>query len=161
VAASNPSSATSGGTSGSTATGTPRCDTANLGFSIGPGSGEQAADKPLAYEVVKLTNKGGSACAMFGFPGVDLKTNYGTVSVPRGSQTPKLVTLEPGAAALFSIGYPVNNSGGTGVTVESMVITPPNETHSATLAWSEGTLPVTDGSAPSLLKVYPVVAAGS
>ena len=157
-----PSSAPSSG-SGSTGTGTSgsggtvRCDTSNLGFSIGPDSGVQAVGDTVGYEVVKLTNKGSGSCALLGFPGVDLKTNYGTVSVPRGAQTPKEVVLKPGRSALFTIDYPVNSTGGSGIKVESMVITPPNETHSYTMAWSEGTLPVTDGSGPSLLKVYPVV----
>ena len=146
---------TGGGKSGG-GSAAPRCATANLGFSIGPDSGPQSVGDTTAAEVVKLTNKGGSSCAMDGFPGVDLRTNYGTISVPRSKQAPQLVTLSPGASALFDIDYTVNNTGGSGVRVETMVITPPNETHSATLAWSVGTLPVTDGSG-SMIQVDPVV----
>ncbi len=133
------------------------CTTAHLGFGIGPDSGPQAVGDTTAAEVVKLTNNGSASCSMHGFPGVDLKTNYGTVPVARAKQTPQTVTLAPGASALFSINYPVNNTGGTGVGVESMVITPPNETHSYTLTWSEGSLPVTDGSGGPTLDVTPVV----
>jgi hypothetical protein len=156
------SSSGSGSASGSgsgSASGTgiaARCTTAHLGFSIGPDSGPQSVGDTTAAEVVKLTNKGGAACALDGFPGVDLRTNAGTFSVPRSKKTPKPVTLAPGASALFSIDYTVNNTGGSGIRVETMVITPPNETHSATLAWDQGTLPVTDGSG-SFIDVDPVV----
>ncbi|QMU67486.1 DUF4232 domain-containing protein [Streptacidiphilus sp. P02-A3a] len=152
--ASTGGSGTGGSTGGSPAAA--RCTTAHLGFAIGPDSGPQAVGDTSAAEVVKLTNNGGSSCVMHGFPGVDLKTNYGTVAVARAEQTPRTITVAPGASALFSIDYPVNNTGGSGVRVDSMVITPPNETHSYTLAWNQGTLPATDGSGPSL-DVTPVV----
>ena len=133
---------------------TPRCATANLRFSVSP----QAISRNQAAENVKLTNKGSRTCALLGFPGVDLKTNYGTESVPRSKKSARLVTLRPGASAVFGIDYPVNRTGGSGVRVESIVVTPPNETHSVTLAWTGGTLPVTDGSGPGLT-VNPVVPA--
>lgn len=151
----------SGGSGGGTGSGTgggtgaAMCTTAHLGFGIGPDSGPQAVGDTTAAEVVKLTNNGSASCTMRGFPGVDLKTNAGTFSVPRAKQSPQTVTLAPGASALFSIDYTVNNTGGSGVRVDSMVITPPNETHSYTLAWNQGTLPVTDGSG-SFINVTPV-----
>ena len=152
------SSGTGGTVSGTTAGAVTaaRCSTANLGFAIGPDSGPQSVGDTTAAEVVKLTNKGSASCALRGFPGVDLKTNAGTLSVPRSGKAPKLVTLAPGASALFDINYTVNNTGGSGVRVETMVITPPNETHSHTLAWDQGTLPATDGSG-SFITVGPVV----
>lgn len=140
--------ATSPATAG--AAGGAACRTANLGFGIGPDSGPQAVGDKTAAEVVKLTNKGPAACSMIGFPGVDLKTNAGTISVPREKKTPKLVTLKPGQSAVFDITYEVNNTGGSGVRVETMVITPPNETHSASLAWSEGSLPATNEPGPGV-----------
>jgi len=139
------------------AAGLDACTTAQLAFGIGPDSGPQSVGDTTAAEVVKLTNTGSASCAMHGFPGVDLKTNAGTLSVPRSKQVAELVTLKPGASALFNINYTVNNTGGSGVRVDTMVITPPNETHSHTLAWNQGTLPVTDGSGSSIT-VDPVVA---
>ncbi|MBC3842884.1 DUF4232 domain-containing protein [Streptacidiphilus sp. 4-A2] len=154
------SGSTSGGSGSGSASGAgaAACTTAHLAFGIGPDSGPQAVGDTTAAEVVKLTNTGSADCAMHGFPGVDLNTNAGTIPVPRSKQTPRSVTLAPGASALFTIDYAVNNTGGSGVRVDTMVITPPNETHSHTLAWSEGTLPVTDGagSGPGL-DVDPVV----
>jgi len=148
---------TGSGSGGSgAAPGAALCTTAHLAFGIGPDSGPQSVGDTTAAEVVKLTNRGSASCAMRGFPGVDLKTNAGTLSVPRSGKAPQLVTLAPGASALFDINYTVNNTGGSGVRVETMVITPPNETHSSTLAWDQGTLPVTDGSG-SFITVDPVV----
>ena len=148
-------SGSTGGAPGA-APGAALCTTAHLAFGIGPDSGPQSVGDTTAAEVVKLTNRGSASCAMRGFPGVDLKTNAGTLSVPRSGKAPQLVTLAPGASALFDINYTVNNTGGSGVRVETMVITPPNETHSSTLAWDQGTLPVTDGSG-SFITVDPVV----
>ena len=148
-----PVAAPTGNSGGGTAT----CTTAQLAFAIGPDSGPQSVGDTTAAEVVELTNKGSASCAMRGFPGVDLHTNAGTISVARSKQAPQLVTLKPGSSALFNVNYPVNNTGGSGVRIETMVITPPNETHSHTLAWDQGTLPATDGSGPSL-SVDPVVA---
>ena len=147
----------SGGGSAPQAASLAACTTAQLAFGIGPDSGPQSVGDTTAAEVVKLTNTGSASCAMHGFPGVDLKTNAGTLSVPRSKQVAALVTLKPGASALFNINYTVNNTGGSGVRVDTMVITPPNETHSHTLAWNQGTLPVTDGSGSSIT-VDPVVA---
>ena len=138
------------------AAGLDACTTAHLAFGIGPDSGPQTVTDTTAAEVVKLTNTGSASCAMRGFPGVDLRTNAGTISVQRSRQTPRLVTLAPGDSALFDIDYPVNNTGGSGVRVETMVITPPNETHSHLLAWNLGTLPATDGPG-SPVTVDPVV----
>ena len=126
------------------------CRTADLGFGYGPDGGPQAVGDTSASEVVKLTNNGRATCALRGFPGVDLKTNAGTISVPRTHDKPALVTLKPGANALFDVVYPVNNTGGSGVRVDTLVITPPNETHSHTLPWNLGTLPASDSPTPGV-----------
>jgi len=151
-----PNAAPTGGSGGGSAATPAACTTAHLAFGIGPDSGPQTVTDTTAAEVVKLTNTGSASCAMRGFPGVDLRTNAGTISVQRSRQTPRLVTLAPGDSALFDIDYPVNNTGGSGVRVETMVITPPNETHSHLLAWNLGTLPATDGPG-SPVTVDPVV----
>jgi hypothetical protein len=152
------SASTAGTTGTTTAKTSSSCLTSNLGFTDGPDNGPQSAGDTSAARVVKLTNKGSASCTLYGFPGVDLKTNYGTMSVPRSKKSSQRVTLAPGGTALINIVYPVNNGGGSGVKVESMVITPPGETHSHTMAWEAGSLPVTDGSGASMLGVDPVVA---
>ncbi|MGY1439992.1 DUF4232 domain-containing protein [Streptomyces reniochalinae] len=102
--------------------------------------------------LITFANTGGD-CRMSGFPGVDLKTNYGTQSVDRNKQeVGTAFTLTAGKTATASVVYPVNDTGGSGVHGTALVVTPPNETHSATAPVvvnlpvsnaSEGTLEVT------------------
>ena len=92
---------------------------------------------------------------MNGFPGVDLHTNYGVVSVPRTKRTPTPVTLVPGASTLFDIDYMPSDGGGSGIKVSTMVITPPNETHSHSMPWEYQALLVTNGEGSTA--AYPSV----
>lgn len=119
------SSAGSGsGTGGSSAAGA-ACSTANLSFSSSGG-----ADGEM---LINLKNVGSTTCSMHGFPGVDLKSQYGTVHAARSTMTPSTVTVSPGQTTNFVLHYPVNNTGGSGLTFRSLVVTPPNETHSHTM----------------------------
>ncbi|MEW1859961.1 DUF4232 domain-containing protein [Streptomyces sp. NBC_00669] len=105
--------------------------TSNLAISAEHGiSGE-------GMELVHLKNTGSSSCTMHGFAGVDLKNGSDSVSVPRhsGGDVPT-VKLAPGEGTDFVLYYPFNNSGGSGYTFTTMVITPPNETHSKTVSAS-------------------------
>jgi hypothetical protein len=147
----NSSGGSQGGTGSPVVARTAACRTADLSFGYGPDSGPQVVGDTTAPEVVKLTNTRSSACAMYGFPGVDLITNYGRISVPRSGQSPRRVVLQPGQSAVFDVIYPVNTDNGSGIRVTSMVITLPNETHSRTLAWGEGTLPVGAGASKGLV----------
>ncbi|MGP3985831.1 DUF4232 domain-containing protein [Streptomyces sp. 3N207] len=112
------------------------CKTADLGF----GTSNGMADGTL---IVSLTNTGGDACSLKGFPGVDLRTKYSSkpLSAQRSNLPARAVTLKSGEATRFTLHYPPNNTGGTGVRVSSIVVTPPNETHSKKLRASI-TLPV-------------------
>ncbi|WP_406384540.1 DUF4232 domain-containing protein [Streptomyces sp. NBC_01618] len=151
------SSGTSSGTSGSTgnndssSTGgsssskTPICTTSTLRVTAADNSAGSDS-KDTGVVTVQLFNKGGQNCRVSGFPGVDLKTNAGSMSVPRNSEKPYPATLKPGESAAFNIQFPVNNSGGSGVRPTQIVITPPNDTHQATVQWPAGSLPATDGS---------------
>jgi hypothetical protein len=106
------------------------CKTSNLTFSAEHGlSGE-------GQEIVNLTNSGSSTCTMHGFPGVDLKSEDGsdTISAGRSNSDIPTVRLAPGEQTDFVLNYPFNNSGGTGYTFTTMIVTPPNETHSKTLS---------------------------
>lgn len=109
---------------------------------------------------VTMDNVGGSDCAMSGFAGVDLETREGALSAQRSGQPAERMILKDGKSVSFTISYPMNDSGGSGVRVTGLVVTPPGETKSYTLDWpGAATLPVTDGSG-SPVKVLPIGSAG-
>ncbi|GHG62765.1 DUF4232 domain-containing protein [Streptomyces griseocarneus] len=115
---------------------------------------------PDGTVVVELKNRGGHSCAISGYAGVDLKTNAGSLSAKRtGEQAPSTV-LKAGQSTFFGINYPFNKSGGSGVRVTGLLVTPPSETKTVSLPWpGAATLPVTDGSG-SPVKVGPIGSAG-
>ncbi|TGB16024.1 DUF4232 domain-containing protein [Streptomyces sp. MZ04] len=109
---------------------------------------------------VTLDNGGGRDCALSGFAGVDLKTSEGALSAQRSGQPADRMILKDGESVSFGINYPMNDSGGSGVSVTGLVVTPPGETKSVSLEWPGAkTLPVTDGSG-SPVKVGPIGSAG-
>ncbi|MFE7465978.1 DUF4232 domain-containing protein [Streptomyces sp. NPDC057499] len=114
------------------------CKTANLTIAANHGMGEGDV-------LVSLKNNS-DACSLKGFPGVDLNTSDGdTFSADRSANTPQEVVLGGGETTRFTLHTPRNDTGGTGLRIVSIVVTPPNETHSVTLRISLS-LPVTDGS---------------
>jgi hypothetical protein len=115
---------------------------------------------PDGTVVVTLTNHGGRDCTISGYAGVDLKTSAGSLSAKRTGQQAGSAILKNGKSTYFPVNYPFNKSGGSGVRVTGLVVTPPDETKSVTLNWpGAATLPVTDGSG-SPVKVGPVGSAG-
>ncbi|MFG2478332.1 DUF4232 domain-containing protein [Streptomyces fagopyri] len=124
-----------------------------------------AADNTIAGDpdgtvTVRLKNGGGRDCAISGYAGVDLKTGAGALSAKRTGQQATSVILKSGQSVAFGINYPVDRSGGSGVRVTGLLVTPPDETKTVTLDWpGAGTLPVTDGTG-SPVKVGPVGSAG-
>ncbi|MFI5572131.1 DUF4232 domain-containing protein [Streptomyces sp. NPDC051740] len=109
---------------------------------------------------VTFTNGGGRDCSIAGFAGVDLKTDAGTVSAERTGEPAPATVLKDGKSVSFFISYPANDTGGSGVRVTGLVVTPPNETKSVTLDWpGAASLPVTDGSGTPV-KVGPIGSAG-
>ncbi|WP_329348205.1 DUF4232 domain-containing protein [Streptomyces sp. NBC_01261] len=110
--------------------------------------------------VVEFKNGGGRDCVISGYAGVDLRTNAGTVSAKRTGQETTSAVLKNGKSTYFPVNYPFDKSGGSGVRITGLVVTPPNETKSVTLNWpGAATLPVTDGSGSSVT-VGPVGSAG-
>lgn len=89
-------------------------------------------------EIVNLVNNGSSTCTMHGYPGVDLKSGSGgdTVSATRAKTDTPTIKLAPGEQTDFVLYYPFNNSGGSGFTFTTMIITPPDETHSKSVSAS-------------------------
>jgi hypothetical protein len=115
---------------------------------------------PGGTVVVEFTNGGGRDCAMSGYAGVDLKTSAGALSAKRTGEQASRIVLKDGESVAFGITYPINDSGGSGVRVTGLVVTPPDETKSVSLGWpGAATLPVTDGSG-SPVKVGPIGSAG-
>ncbi|MBM7439662.1 DUF4232 domain-containing protein [Streptomyces sp. HB132] len=108
------------------------CRTADLAFSSAGGMAEGEV-------LIGLRNTGSASCSMRGFPGLDLESKDGTVSAERRSGRPaRTVTLAPGESTGFSLYFPPN-TGGSGVTFTSAVVTPPDETHSHRMSLSVDT----------------------
>jgi hypothetical protein len=157
----NPSSSgtsTGAGTGSNKNSGVGRCRTDELKITAQDNTIDGDPDRTV---VVELKNSGGRDCMISGYAGVDLKTNAGTLSAKRVSQeTATPAILKSGKSTYFPIEYPSNTSGGSGVRITALVVTPPAETKSVTLNWpGAATLPVTDNPS-STVKVGPVGRAG-
>ena len=87
---------------------------------------------------VTLKNGGGRDCSLSGYAGVDLKTSEGELSAKRSGEQATSATLKDGESTYFGVTYPINDTGGSGVRITGLVVTPPNETKSVTLDWPEG-----------------------
>ncbi|MEU2861690.1 DUF4232 domain-containing protein [Streptomyces mirabilis] len=163
------SSATNSGTTSSGGTGTAAGTGSNANAKVGKCRTDEleitAKDNtidgdPDGTVVVTLTNHSGRDCTISGYAGVDLKTNAGSLSAKRTGQQAGSAILKNGKSTYFPVNYPFNKSGGSGVRITGLVVTPPDETKSVTLNWpGAATLPVTDGSG-SPVKVGPVGSAG-
>ncbi|MGC9501804.1 DUF4232 domain-containing protein [Streptomyces sp. WG7] len=133
------------------------CRTDDLVISASDNTADGASVGSVA---VTFKNRGGRACTLTGYAGVDLKTNVGNLSANRSGQQANPVILKDGTWVSFGISYPINNSGGSGVRVTGLMVTPPNETKTVSLAWPGApTLPATNSTASSV-KVGPIGSAG-
>ncbi|MET4923263.1 DUF4232 domain-containing protein [Streptomyces sp. PSRA5] len=109
---------------------------------------------------VEFKNGAGRDCALSAYAGVDLGTDSGMISAERTGEQKDTTILKDGESIFFGINYPMNDSGGSGVRVTSLVVTPPDETKSVSIEWpGEATLPVTEGGGSSV-KVGPMGSAG-
>ncbi|WP_326686567.1 MULTISPECIES: DUF4232 domain-containing protein [unclassified Streptomyces] len=118
------------------------CKTSQLAFSTSNGMAEGTL-------VVNLKNTGTATCTLKGFPGADLKGEGGSLPAARRNAAAPMVSVDSGEATHFTLNYPANDSGGSGVNMTSLVVTPPNETHSQTLPVSIN-LPVSDSAGPGI-----------
>lgn len=99
---------------------------------------------------VNLTNTGSAGCDLQGFPGVDLRTSAGdSINAARSGLGAPTVSLKPGGQTSFTLHYPPNDTGGSGVSITGLTVTPPNETRSKNLPVSIS-LPVTEGPGPGV-----------
>lgn len=118
---------------------------------------DNTTDKKEGVVTVVFKNGGGRDCSIKGYAGVDLTASTGdTLSVERNGDQPVAGILKDGESAAFNITFPYNNTGGSGVRISKLVVTPPNETKHVTLNWPAGTLPVTDGESAVKLQINPV-----
>jgi hypothetical protein len=124
---------TSASASTTTSAGTQRCEVAGLQGSAGGSSGAAGTIETTFV----LKNTGSTACILGGYPGLQLLGSSGAslpTKVVRGgsysftSMSPTTVTLAPGEAVAFNVGYsdvPVDNETSC-PTSSSLEITPPN-----------------------------------
>ncbi|GAA2454817.1 DUF4232 domain-containing protein [Streptomyces mauvecolor] len=117
---------------------------------------DSSPDRTTGDVTVQMTNKGAGTCSVTGFAGVDLKDADGTSApVARGHEQPRITDLKNGGTATFSISYPVDKSGKSLSKPTNIVVTPPNETHSVSLKWPAGALPLA-GPYDDRIQVHPV-----
>ncbi|MGW8571208.1 DUF4232 domain-containing protein [Streptomyces niveus] len=146
-----------GSESGSGGGGAEKCRTDDLDISATDGT---IGGDTEGTVVVEFKNLGGKDCVLAAYAGVDLKTGSGSLSAERTGQEADTTVLKDGESTFFGVTYPVNDSGGSGVSVSALLVTPPNETKSFSVEWpGSNTLPVTDGSGSSV-KVGPMGSAG-
>jgi len=117
----------------SPAAGPAACPTSSLRVKQGVSQGYAGG----VYVVIDFTNTSGSACTLYGYPGVSLVSGppYAQIGLPakRSTSTPKkLVTLTPGATAhaqlqiVDALNYPPASCGPTKAT--ALKVYPPNQT---------------------------------
>ncbi len=130
-----PTASTSGA-----AAGTPSCSTSNLRITPGNGGAGAGTD----FTILDFTNRGTSACTLYGFPGVSLTNSAGTqigaAATRNPSQPARLITLAPGAKANATLGvanaenYPAAACKPT--TAAKLKVYPPNQTQATELPFN-------------------------
>ncbi|MEW2291133.1 DUF4232 domain-containing protein [Streptomyces sp. NPDC006743] len=111
------------------------CRTANLAIQ----AVDAAPDARSGRIDITMTNRGSTTCSATGFAGVDIKDADHTSSpIERGHAEPRVTILKPGDAAVFDLAYDIDSSGHSLASPTSILVTPPNETHTVTLKWPAG-----------------------
>lgn len=123
-----------------------RCTLDDVEASLGRTTGEAGQ----RHTALVWTNTSDAPCTLTGFGGVDLQgpddPTFGpTYSLPRSAQAPAAVDLAPGEEAHTLITW-LPPQDGPGWTPDSMLVTPPDETRSATVAWPGGAVLRQDGA---------------
>ncbi|TXS31475.1 DUF4232 domain-containing protein [Streptomyces sp. adm13(2018)] len=121
---------------------TERCHTDDLTIKA---SDATVGDDPTKAVAVELRNTSDRSCSIRGFAGVNLLSSERAIPAKRRDQKDDGTTLKPGEPTFFGIFYRGNGSGGSGVRIRGLVVTPPDETKSVTLKWpGEPSLPITE-----------------
>ncbi|MFI8995495.1 DUF4232 domain-containing protein [Streptomyces sp. NPDC053542] len=119
-----------------------RCTTADLTAGWGSAGGGRpdmtSSDQQTA--TVWFKNKGGGACTISGFPGVQLKGADGTTwDLRRSGKKPVAVVLKPGADTHFTFQLlPSTRDDDRKVEPATVVVTPPDEKRHFALKWPYG-----------------------
>lgn len=122
-----------GGAPSEASTATPACSTMNLSLGHGDKVSEATGENAVIFT---LTNRGKSACHLYGHPGVSLYDNKGRVLPFRytwaGTQyvaqtAPKMVVLRPGAHAYFLVAK-YRCDIGIAMVAKTIRVYPPNAT---------------------------------
>ncbi|MEU0744319.1 DUF4232 domain-containing protein [Streptomyces sp. NPDC006134] len=119
-----------------------RCHTSELRASVGradPGAGQRN------FPVV-LTNASTRTCTLYGYPGAAFVDASGRQLGPdprRAPGSPEKVTLPPGHSAWAGLSFASPEvSGARAATPAALLVTPPDERDSLTVAWKGGKVPV-------------------
>lgn len=141
-----PSSEGGGGSAGGSAPAGTRCTLAELKAARGRTTGEAGQ----RHTVIVWTNTSAKTCTMTGFGGIDLQgppdPKFGpTYSLPRAGKTAATVRLAPGGTAHTTITW-LPPQDGSSWTPTKLLITPPDETRSATVPWPGGAVSRQDGA---------------
>lgn len=122
-----------------------------------------APEGPANQPTVRVvwTNTSGTDCAMTGFGGVDLRRTPAdradlpepergladSISLPRTDATADTVRLAPDGQAHSTITYlPLDERDLSAFRPDDVLVTPPDETRSAALAWTGGAVLRQDGA---------------
>jgi Protein of unknown function (DUF4232) len=122
-----------GSSSKAAATGTAACATSALSVKLGEGNGAAGS----TYVPIEFTNTSGSACTLFGYPGVSFVTGVngsqvGAAAHRDSTQPAQAITLAPGAVAHATLqvvdaeNFPLASCKLT--SVHTLKVYPPNQT---------------------------------
>ncbi|MFG2848723.1 DUF4232 domain-containing protein [Kitasatospora sp. NPDC048296] len=110
--------------------------------------------------VVELKNHSGHDCEISGYASVDLNTTAGPLTADQSGEPVVPGVVKSGKSTFFGITYPNNTSGGSGVRITRLVISPPGDPKSVSLPWpGAASLPVSDKPG-SPVKIGPMGSAG-
>lgn len=147
---------------GSGSAGPGACATSSLKVSIGNGDGAAGS----VYYPIVFTNSSGSACSLFGFPGVSFVvggsgSQLGDAATRNSDKPVQTVTLAPGEAAhatlqvVQALNFPTAKC--QPVNAHFLKIFPPNQTDAVTLSFDAKACAAT-GKGATVLNVSPVQA---
>ncbi|HEX5291800.1 MAG TPA: DUF4232 domain-containing protein [Streptosporangiaceae bacterium] len=136
-----------------------RCHTAGLSVTLGAPQGQPGTQRTVS---VVFTNTSGASCTMYGYPGVNLvQATSDQWSLVRQSAPVRTVALAPGASAHATLTFYQWSASVPNVKFAParLLVTPPDETSSATVGWLPGIIVVRqDGATHPLTYIGPVTA---
>jgi hypothetical protein len=136
-----------------------RCHTAGLSVTLGAPQGQPGTQRTVS---VVFTNTFGASCTMYGYPGVNLvQATSDQWSLVRQSAPVRTVALAPGASAHATLTFYQWSASVPNVKFvpARLLVTPPDETSSATVGWLPGIIVVRqDGATHPLTYIGPVTA---